>query len=874
MFNKQVLLEKRKLLVMKIEQYLWAKTNPFKSLFCHMRDTAIVTNVILTNSVFSNLLSQLTKWLGLTTNNETLNFCMYLSGLHDIGKCHPAFQISATNEKITEILSEKQELKYPFTVNDYRHEMGSRDAVKRIWSKNDLFPHHANEFSEVLALHHQGKNGKSRPITVGEDWPEAIFWLKLQDDIEAKLRKWLVPPQINNVEHIDNACLILSCLIILSDWISSSSYFENTAEDMSENDVRDLAINFIDKIGLSDVPKIASDTFSDTWQTISPHNMRPIQETIDKYFSSDNPVPQLIIIEAPMGEGKTEAGIYAALKMAEHWNKSGFYVGLPTAATANQMVSRINDLLDSHGIDNARLLHGSAWLNTEINTNLDDESDRNAVESWLMSTKRSLLSPFAVGTIDQALLSVMKTKYGIIRLLGLTNKVLIIDEIHAYDAYMSSVISKLLKWCRSLSVPVVMLSATLPQKKKEEYLKEYNKNVANISTKYPLITMAFANEIIQQIPIKDTFKHFDINVNMVDIFDDYDAIASLAINKIENGGCECVIVNDVTKAQSIYQTIKKQCPSETKLLLFHSRFAAGRRQQIEKECISLFGPNHKKRPTKAILVATQVVEQSLDLDFDVMLTDIAPIDLILQRVGRLHRHTTTSRPLELQKASLTVFTSSNNEYGATSYLYYNYFLNRTAKLLNDKPTISIPYDVPKMVNSVYSEAPTPQEIENFIEQQISDRLKAGQASLYELSDPRKDCFNISADDFIYKDEASRDSYLIAKTRLTTDTIQIAIVPQLLYKKIDELTQSKSPIPAAISKDVLQYSVSIPFKYLQPFFSVISDNTIDGYGKLHGTKICSADNLPSTPYETLIAFFGNKEIVYDKDIGLQIISHKY
>ncbi|MBQ3590315.1 MAG: DEAD/DEAH box helicase, partial [Clostridia bacterium] len=222
---------------------------------------------------------------------------------------------------------------------------------------------------------------------------------------------------------------------------------------------------------MADCTRIHEKHIWDIWSWMKPESLRPVQSVLDTYLSSKNEMPVLMILEAPMGEGKTEAGIYAALQMAEYWTKNGLYIGLPTAATSNQMHNRVNSLLETHHIGAARLLHSMAWLEETDDTSVKDAD--NEYSDWLKPSKRALLSPWAVGTVDQVLMSVLRVKYGVLRLLGLFGKVLVLDEIHAYDAYMSSIIKRLLEWCKVLKIPVVMLSATLPEEKRAELLAVY-----------------------------------------------------------------------------------------------------------------------------------------------------------------------------------------------------------------------------------------------------------------------------------------------------------------------------------------------------------------------------------------------------------------
>ena len=181
------------------------------------------------------------------------------------------------------------------------------------------------------------------------------------------------------------------------------------------------------------------------------HAIIPLAEKMDS--------PQLFVIEAPMGEGKTEAAWY----VADCWDRhggAGTYVALPTMATSNQMFERVKKFLDLAGGGNLMLLHGKAALNEQFDKlkyaarvyDPDGSTSGVVAESWFADNKKHrLLAPFGVGTIDQVLLSVLQTKHGFVRLFGLAGKCVILDEVHAYDAYMTTLLERLLRWLAALA---------------------------------------------------------------------------------------------------------------------------------------------------------------------------------------------------------------------------------------------------------------------------------------------------------------------------------------------------------------------------------------------------------------------------------------
>jgi CRISPR-associated endonuclease/helicase Cas3 len=369
--------------------------------------------------------------------------------------------------------------------------------------------------------------------------------------------------------------------------------------------------------------------------------------------------PQLFILEDVTGAGKTEAALLLTHRLLTIGQADGFYLGLPTMATSNAMFRRVcdNGLPGKFFLEtpNVLLAHSASRLapvfeamsgrksSSDMDYERDEASASGERNAWFAdSRKKSLLADIGVGTLDQALLAVLYTRHQSLRLLGLARKVLIVDEVHACDVYMLKLLEVLLTFHAAAGGSAILLSATLPQSTRQALSNAYCKGLNRKppptlqSTAYPLLTR-IAPKRQDEIPL-DTRPEVarTVAVGMAHSLDD--AIALLRTAQAE-GRCACWIRNTVDDAIAACDLLRQAGVEQGDLLLFHARFALADRMLIENKVLDMFGPSSDAETRRGkILVATQVVEQSLDLDFDVMLSDLAPVDLLIQRAGRLCRH--------------------------------------------------------------------------------------------------------------------------------------------------------------------------------------------------------------------------------------------
>ena len=377
--------------------------------------------------------------------------------------------------------------------------------------------------------------------------------------------------------------------------------------------------------------------------------------------------PQLFILEDVTGAGKTEAALILTHRLLSAGLANGLYVALPTMATANAMYQRLGKVYrrfyESNDLPSLILAHGARELsdafrksvflseNQTTDLNYADSHDEQEQElsvtaycnAWLADNrKKALLADVGVGTLDQALLAVLPARHQSLRLLGLGRKVLLVDEVHAYDSYMQKLLDALLETHARQGGCMILLSATLPQTMRENLVAAFHRGLNDDTPKiesdaYPLATHSpAAGECEKHIDTREEVKR-TVSVKQLNA---EDAAIEQIQKAVSNGQCVCWIRNTVKAARGSHRTLA-QCEwmGKDHLHLFHSRFAMVDRQRIESDTLERFGDksNHENRKG-LVLIATQVVEQSLDLDFDVLITDLAPIDLIIQRAGRLRRH--------------------------------------------------------------------------------------------------------------------------------------------------------------------------------------------------------------------------------------------
>lgn len=727
---------------------LWAKKNGengqrWLPLHVHLQDTMNVAGYLWNHWLAQGQRDAVVAQMDSGDEETGERLARFLGGVHDIGKATPAFQTqkSPLCQSLDVSLLQKLELSGATGISQCRlpsanhthHSLAGAAILKQIGVNDDIASiisgHHGMPADDPYALDDQIDGYPANYYQV-EDKNSSIY--KLWKDSQEEICRWALRQsgilEINNLPSLSLPAQVILCsLVIMADWIASNeSYFPLI--DIDQNDVGDSTLRFqngIQKWACDQPlavrePDSADQLFEDRFH-FAP---RGFQKTIFNTIANTKN-PGLVIIEAPTGCGKTEAALAAAEQLAAKTQRSGLFFGLPTQATANSIFARVYPWLDSvvRDYDNTqsfRLQHGKSLLNPLMNqltshhddqtraSNIDtDEKADNSiiVNQWFSGRKTASLDDFVVGTVDQFLLVSLKQKHLMLRHLGFDKKVVIIDEVHAYDAYMQQYLDKVLEWMGAYRVPVILLSATLPADKRTEfvrcYLRGYGGGTPSLlyqdtdlqTIRYPLLTYTDGSSVKQNTDF-EAMEQRTVHIKKIP---DNSLMANIS-SLLENGGVIGVIVNTVRRAQDMASVLAEKYGKENVMLL-HSSFIAADRAKIEDELLKRIGKGGN-RPERLIVVGTQVIEQSLDIDFDAVFTDLCPMDLLIQRIGRLQRHH-IDRPAQYKEASLYVMGADKPmEFESGSkHVYQEYLLARTQFWLPDE--IRIPQDVSPLVQKVY-----------------------------------------------------------------------------------------------------------------------------------------------------------------------------
>ena len=540
---------------------------------------------------------------------------------HDVGKISPGFQMQILPRSYLDKWAPSLAACDP-THYEKRHSPIS-EAALMAWGamrgKNASW----QSWGQVLGNHH----GERQP-PLQDNWDRygGPLWQQERQKLLERLihRFGPFPPDPPSPEQIQ----LLSGLTCVADWIGSDERFFPPEGLPKSTDLASLAENSLNQCGWNYPPLKKGLSFQEIF-SFPPNSMQ-------QAFFEASQQPGLYILEAPMGLGKTEAALYSAYHLMQADHNSGLYFALPTRLTSNRIHQRVNRFLETivERGERARLVHGQAWLHE---LQFGGEEMRSG-RAWFHPAKRALLLPFGVGTVDQALLGVLCVRHYFLRAFGLAGKVIILDEVHSYDVYTGTLIDELIQLLVGIGCTVIVLSATLTRKRRTQLLGE---NYTSPEKGYPSITSRANGQPSQATAVPPPVsKEIDISL----VSNDISLLGREVVERARAGQCVLWIANTVKAAQEYYREVmSERREGEFPIGLLHARFPVFRREELEQKWMSMLGKENA-RPSGCVLIATQVVEQSVDIDADFMITDLAPTDMLLQRLGRLWRHLRDDRP--------------------------------------------------------------------------------------------------------------------------------------------------------------------------------------------------------------------------------------
>jgi CRISPR-associated endonuclease/helicase Cas3 len=606
-------------------QYYWLP------LITHLWDTEQMINQLYNHWLSKNQREVLAEGM---TEDVAQKVVKFLGAVHDLGKATPAFELkpSYTNTKSLDDETIERLENAGFHdlgnahITDARHSPHAK-AGEAILLRFKV----PQSLTGIIGGHH-GKPLETPPKKEIRNYT-SNFWQTDHDQekqapwkaVQQELFDWcLAVSGFDNVQDLpqvsESQAVILEGLLIMADWLASSEFLDAAQSvplfpliHMDEN-FDDIDENFrwqhawtVWNHDLSWQVHIdwSTDPYYERWQ----FHPRPVQDKVTKTIQAAVN-PSLMILEAPMGLGKTEVALLAAEQLAFKDHQNGLFFGLPTQATTNAMFDRVLEWLKKQAnIDqeslSVHLMHGRAIFNQSFQAlpvaqSVDTDSDSKAptveVNDWFAG-KKTILDEFTIGTIDHLLLMALKQKHLALRHLGLSKKVVILDEIHASDTYMDQYLFKALQWLGAYHVPVILLSATLPAAKRRDLVDAYyeGKYSYKLSQQtdvtlmpknwqttdaYPLLTLLDGPQLQQITDFPGASDQKQLVVKVTQIAEDDEALVEHVMSDLEAGGVAGIIVNTIARAQTINALLEAQ---QVPTFVLHSAFIATDRRQREKE---------------------------------------------------------------------------------------------------------------------------------------------------------------------------------------------------------------------------------------------------------------------------------------------------
>lgn len=839
----------------------WGKSLPigrpvesWNPLWRHLQDSAAVAGRLWDRWLPAVIRDQIGASAGGPDAGRSL--VTFLAGVHDIGKATPAFavQVDVLRDDMAQVGLRMPDLVATAERNTRPHSLAGHVVLRR-WLRtvHGWTGPQADRLACVVGGHHgippsdqqvaaaRKNSGLNTQLLGNESWrmvqDELLTHMAHRADATNHLagQSWREIPQTVQA--------LLTGIVIVADWLASNDrlfpmvpvddtrpFAQPEPEDELRLDAAWAAVDLPSPWDATDLLLGPDALLHARFDLPDGARARPVQVAALAAARRMDP-HGLLVIEAPMGEGKTEIALLCAEVLAARTGAGGVMVALPTQATSDAMFSRILSWLahvppnETVGLATAApgmfdddtpaaqghavfLAHGKAWLNPSFaalprhrvadvgrdeprsqGTGKRRTDDSAYLDGWMAGRKKGVLADFVVGTIDQALLGALQARHVALRQLALARKVVVLDEVHSFDTYMNSYLGRTLEWLGAYGVPVVALSATLPPDLRDRLEMAYRTGArvyaqggpglhitdqgqgwvpfegtrhASNATGTALATKAESSQVSYMVDGRPEHDHVPAGDRTQTVLiekadDDLTTLAELLTDAVGERGCALVVRNTVARAQEAATFLSETFGDD--VVLLHSRFLAQDRKDREAALVAKLGPPPRdgssgQRPRRLIVVGTQVVEQSLDVDFDLLVTDLAPTDLLLQRIGRLHRHV---RPPHDRPAGLAVprcvvvgVTDWTAEppvvVRGSESVYGRHLLLRAAaqitELVAGAGTIRLPEQIAPLVHEAYSDQPLGPEswqatLDEARSRSEADRATAeGRAATFMLRTPR------------------------------------------------------------------------------------------------------------------------------------------
>lgn len=678
---------------------LWAKTDQSRqtdnwlSLDRHLNDTRAMSQLVWYHLVPEHVRQLLNQ----DCQGHAYELYQFLAGIHDVGKASPLFQSKIHNDTRYQWLNPPAPPQ-GVTAGQYRHETVSASSLTQWLNRQGITSRrNTDSLSDIIGAHHGWLNQPAiRMITQHQ----RMAVKAAGDTMWEQLRLTMITDKAKDCDYTPcdmpvprRSAILLAGLISVADWMASALPLDpaHTNGTQSSNE---RAQQWWTQQNFADTPHLPQFTSEDWQRLFNITTPRPFQTAaIQQAAQSEG----ILILQAPMGEGKTEAALAAAQTLAHQHDMSGILWALPTRATVDAIVPRIQAWATNLNITTPVYV---AHADADQDTNLPD---------WFHNKRMGLLAPVVAGTIDNVLTMGARGTYAALRHLGVASHVVVLDEVHAVDAYSTAYLRTALQWLGAYHTPVVVCSATLTDRLRTDLTNAWREGAGLPPVKEDHETEATvirdSNSLI--VPAASG-RHVTVQTRIIPDTDE--RLLEIAHQAKQEGLVLAVIRDTVNRARHTY-TLLQTVYSDSELLLTHSRYTLIDRTQHDQMILHKYGPTSRTR--RGAVVGTQTLEQSLDVDFDIMISDAAPMDLLLQRAGRLHRHNRGTRPPAI------LYVTDPGKTGR--YVYGDWTIDQTLRLLPQQ--LNLPKDISPLVEHAY----TATNSETFTEWKTEQEAKYAQA---------------------------------------------------------------------------------------------------------------------------------------------------